>query len=104
MFLIINQNHKPKYKPKIYMIKENYTKLKGCLMMVALLLLSVTHIYSQQNEQNVRITGKVTDEKGEGLIGVSVLVKGTKKGTSTDLEGNYTVDAPTTGTLVFTYI
>ena len=35
-----------------------------------------------------RITGNVTDEKGEPVIGASILVKGTDQGTVTDLDGN----------------
>ncbi len=38
---------------------------------------------------NVEITGKVTDESGEGLPGASVVEKGTTNGTVTDNEGNY---------------
>mgnify|MGYP000928639322 CR=1 FL=1 len=38
------------------------------------------------------ISGKVTDETGSGLPGVSILVKGTQKGTSTDADGKYTID------------
>src|SRR5690606_21052452 len=86
------------------MIRGIHIKLKSCLMVVAVFFLSANHIYSQQNGQNVRVTGKVTDEKGEGLIGVSVLVKGTKKGTSTNLDGNYSIEAPLNDTLVFSYI
>jgi TonB-linked SusC/RagA family outer membrane protein len=39
----------------------------------------------------IDISGKVTDEKGEGLSGVSIVLKGTQKGTSTDAGGNYTI-------------
>lgn len=54
--------------------------------------------------QNQTITGKVTDQ-GEPMIGVSVLVQGTSKGTSTDVDGNYSVSiAPGETTLVFTFI
>ncbi len=50
------------------------------------------------------ITGKVTDEDGEALIGVNVLVKGTGIGTATDFEGSYTLDVPDDATtLVFSY-
>lgn len=35
------------------------------------------------------ISGRVVDEKNDALIGVSILVKGTQKGTSTDVNGNY---------------
>src|SRR5690606_27993047 len=37
---------------------------------------------------DIRIRGSVKDEKGEGLPGVSVLVKGTQMGTTTDISGN----------------
>lgn len=51
------------------------------------------------------VTGKVTDAgTGEGLIGASVLVKGTTTGALTDAEGNYSVNVPEGGTvLVFSY-
>src|SRR5690606_18816074 len=38
------------------------------------------------------ITGKVTDESGEPLIGVNVQVKGTTKGTATDFEGQFELE------------
>ena len=46
------------------------------------------------------VTGRVTDDKGEGLPGVTVLVKGTTTGTSTDVDGNFSIDAPANATLV----
>lgn len=55
--------------------------------------------------QSVTITGTVKDDLGEGLIGVSVLQKGTVNGTVTDVDGNYSIAV--TGekaTLVFSYI
>jgi iron complex outermembrane recepter protein len=50
------------------------------------------------------ISGKVTDAKGESLIGVSVSVKGTTKGTLTDLDGKFTLSANIGEVLVFTYV
>lgn len=56
-------------------------------------------------EEKLAIRGTVTDEKGEPLIGVSVRIKGTAVGASTDMNGQFTVSAPDgSGTLVFTYI
>lgn len=40
------------------------------------------------------ITGNVTDEKGEGMPGVSVLIKGTQKGTVTDIDGKFSMELP----------
>jgi len=50
------------------------------------------------------VTGKVTDESGEPLVGVNVLIKGTTTGTSTDLDGNYSISAPQQGVLVVSFI
>jgi TonB-linked SusC/RagA family outer membrane protein len=50
------------------------------------------------------VTGKITNSKGEPLTGVSVTVKGTTIGTSTDGSGNYSIDVPSEGTLVFSYV
>ena len=51
------------------------------------------------------VKGVVTDVNGESLPGVSVKVKGTNIGTTTDLDGRYTINAPENNSvLVFTYI
>ncbi len=50
------------------------------------------------------ITGKVTNEKGDGLPGVSVVVKGTAKGTSTNQEGVFTINAEVGETLQFSMV
>ena len=51
------------------------------------------------------IRGQVTDSKGEALIGVSVRLKGSTVGASTDVNGRYTITIPDgPATLVFTYI
>ena len=41
--------------------------------------------------QNIAIKGKVVDKNGEPVIGVTVMVEGTKIGISTDLNGDYTI-------------
>ncbi|TAD86369.1 MAG: TonB-dependent receptor [Bacteroidetes bacterium] len=51
------------------------------------------------------ITGTVTDDAGAALLGVTVGVKGTKVGTSTDKDGKYKITVPATGKiLVYTYV
>ncbi|QHW01181.1 SusC/RagA family TonB-linked outer membrane protein [Spirosoma endbachense] len=51
------------------------------------------------------ISGKVSDEKGQGLPGVSVVVKGTTRGTTTDTDGNFRLAVPSKGTaLVFSFV
>ena len=51
------------------------------------------------------ITGKVTDRTGNGLPGVTVVVKGTTNGTATGVDGSYSLSVPeTAGVLVFSFI
>jgi TonB-linked SusC/RagA family outer membrane protein len=51
------------------------------------------------------ITGRVTDEKGEGLPGVSIVVKGTQKGTTSDTRGQFQLDVIEKGAiLVFSFV
>ncbi|WP_162053177.1 SusC/RagA family TonB-linked outer membrane protein [Pontibacter pamirensis] len=60
---------------------------------------------SRRAQADVTVTGQVTDETGVGLPGVTVVLQGTSRGTSTDYEGNYSIAVPSTGaTLVFSYI
>ncbi|WP_246858822.1 TonB-dependent receptor [Chitinophaga sp. XS-30] len=55
--------------------------------------------------QQIIIKGKVTDENGEALIGVSVGVKGTQTGTSTDANGRYSIAVnDRSAILVFSYL
>ncbi|MEH6304835.1 TonB-dependent receptor [Olivibacter sp. CPCC 100613] len=56
-------------------------------------------------QQEITIQGKVTDSlDGTGIPGVSVLIKGTGKGTQTDANGNYNIKAPSNATLTFSFI
>lgn len=48
--------------------------------------------------------GTVTDETGESLPGVSVVVKGTTNGTVTDVNGKYSIQATSKDILSFTYV
>ncbi len=55
--------------------------------------------YAQQT-----VTGKVTDEDGAGIPGVSIVQKGTSQGTITDIDGEYTISVPGDVTLLFTFV
>ena len=55
-------------------------------------------------QKRADIRGKVIDASGEALIGVSVRVKGSETGASTDVNGNFVLNAPENAVLVFTYI
>ena len=54
---------------------------------------------------DIAVSGKVTDETGAGLPGVSVIVKGTTQGTTTDGTGGFRIAVPNaTATLVFSFV
>ncbi|GGG55406.1 SusC/RagA family TonB-linked outer membrane protein [Hymenobacter glacieicola] len=69
-------------------------------------LLVAPVLLQQAAAQNREISGRVTDAaNGQGLPGVTVLVKGTTTGVSTDSDGSYTISAPASATtLVFSSI
>lgn len=54
--------------------------------------------------QRIKVTGIVKDEAGITLPGVNVVVKGTIIGTITDANGQFTLEAPGDGVLLFTYV
>ena len=60
--------------------------------------------FSWMKSQQARISGTVTDENGESLPGVSVVIKGTTTGTVTDANGNYSLTAIGSDVLVFSFI
>jgi TonB-dependent starch-binding outer membrane protein SusC len=60
---------------------------------------------SATGQQERKISGKVTNQAGEPLIGVTVLVSGTTQGSLTDINGNYSISVPGNATkLAFTFI
>lgn len=74
-------------------------KLRFVLLSLAILILNIG--YAQQRT----ITGKITDkETGEPMIGVTVVLKGTTIGTTTDVDGNYRLSAGPDETIVFSFI
>ena len=71
---------------------------------LTLLLMGLTLIVGQALAQRT-VTGRVTDDKGAPLPNVSVQVKGTATGTTTDATGNYSISVPANGkTLVFSSV
>lgn len=77
----------------------NSPTAKSCLLTLALLLVGAGEAFAQQT-----VRGTVTDESGAPLVGVSVVVESTGRGAVTDAQGNYAIDVPKQGTLVFSFI
>lgn len=55
-------------------------------------------------QQSRTITGTVTDNNGEPVIGANVIIKGTSIGTVTDINGKYTLEVPPKAILQISYI
>ena len=56
------------------------------------------------NQDKKKITGKVTDQNGEAVIGASVVEKGTTNGIMTDIDGNFTLEVGDAAVVQISYI
>ena len=74
--------------------------VKKIVLSMAAVLFAITSVFAQ----NKQVSGTVTGSDGLPVVGATVVVEGTNLGTSTDLQGKYTLAAPTNGTLVFSFI
>ena len=79
-------------------------KVAGAKRLAASVLLLLLYVPFALAQSQVRVTGKVIDNLGEPMIGVSILEKGTSNGVVTDIDGNYSLNARQGGTLVFSYV
>lgn len=74
---------------------------------VALFLIKALVLYlgfcTQAMAQQI-IQGKVTDENSQPIVGANVLVKGTDKGTNTDIDGSYKISAESKSIIEFTFV
>jgi hypothetical protein len=67
---------------------------KNLLSKILFLLVCLVSMSWSAMAQSQTITGKVTDEKGEALVGVNIILKETSRGTSTNIDGKYTISVP----------
>jgi len=78
--------------------------MKKIIFLTLTALFVLLPLYAQQSR---KVSGKVIDMKtGEELIGVNVMIKGSTKGTITDINGNFALEVPnpTTDVLTFSYV
>ncbi|HZH00804.1 MAG TPA: carboxypeptidase-like regulatory domain-containing protein, partial [Flavisolibacter sp.] len=61
---------------------------------ILMLMLGIFALCTQMYAQDRSITGRVTDESGSPVLGASVLVKGTRVGTTTNNNGVFTINVP----------
>ncbi len=82
-------------------MKNNSNWFQRGLLGAVMLLLSVSMVFAQ----DVTISGTVTGaEDGMPIPGVSVVEKGTTNGTITDIDGNYSITAPTGAVVAFSFV
>ena len=74
--------------------------VKKIVLSVAAVLFACTSVFAQ----NKQVSGTVTGPDKSPVVGATVVVEGTTLGTSTDMQGKYTLSAPVNGTLVFSFI
>ena len=74
--------------------------MKQKLVSFMLAILATTALFAQ----NKTVTGRVTDQNGEGVIAASVMEKGTANGAVTDLDGNYSISVREGATLEFSSV
>ncbi|MEI6143260.1 MAG: TonB-dependent receptor plug domain-containing protein [Mariniphaga sp.] len=87
-----------KQKNLIFLPKGKWTRT--LLSLVLLMVLTTGMAFAQKS-----ISGKVTDESGASVPGVSVVVKGTTTGTITDIDGKYNLSVPVSAkSLAFSFI
>src|SRR5690349_6196278 len=74
--------------------------IRSLLLSCSLVLLTAASLQAQ-----VLVKGKVTDETGTGMPGVNIVLKGTSTGTTTDAQGDYSIETPNDqSVLVFSFI
>lgn len=78
--------------------------LGGYLLRIVCCLLLTSAALSLQAQTRNQVSGRVTDAAGEPLVGATVVVVGTTTGATTDIDGNYAINAPAAGQLKFSYI
>ncbi|MDP3913826.1 MAG: TonB-dependent receptor [Bacteroidota bacterium] len=80
---------------------EKQNLLKYAWLCIAFVLLTSLSLFAQ----NLKVSGTVSDSKGEALPGVTVVTKGATGGTVTDVNGNYSITNVTANaTLVFSFV
>jgi len=100
----------------VYRLSKQFLLRIKIALMLFLFCLGTLGVSASQNDnpsseqrqlisEQSSVSGKVTDNEGLPLPGVTIVVKGTTQGTITDVDGNYTLtNVPSNATLVFSFV
>lgn len=90
---------------EIFKGSSNSYKIDGNQVYITKKTTAISPVTSDQTSSPFRVRGTVTDERGEPLIGVTIMEKGTQNGTISDVDGNFTMTVSgEESILVFSYI
>ena len=67
------------------------------------IILSKKHAAEVAQQREKTVTGTILDEKGESVIGANITVKGSSKGTITDIDGSFSLNAGSANSYFFTF-
>lgn len=90
------------YSPSTDAAEKNRPRIRNLALALLFALLSLS--VGAQNGGGGSVSGIVKDPNGQPVLGVTVVVPGTTRGTTTDADGRYTIEAATGETLNFSYI
>lgn len=83
-------------------MKKQLTRLTKMALLPILLLCAHSYVHAQEQ---LTVTGSVTDTQGAPLPGASIVIQGTQQGTTSDFDGNFQLDGvPADGQLTVSYI
>ena len=85
-------------KRKKHLFRMNFSS--RCFITVLLLLGMNLTVHAQRT----RVTGQVTDAENAPLPGASILIQGSTRGVTTDLDGSYSIEVAPANKLVFTFV
>ena len=80
------------------------TKTRQCLTGILTVLAFLVMPLVTFAQDNITVSGTVTDDTDQPVIGASVMVKGSTTGVPTDLDGKYTIDVPADAVLEFSSV
>jgi len=99
----VQNNSKPHSMKQVILLMFSRRRRCPGLFMCSFLMLML--LSSVVNAQDVTVKGKVTDEAGSPMPGVNVIVKGTSNGTTSDVNGDYSLNVPgSDAVLTFSFI
>tara|TARA_R110002096_G_scaffold195341_3_gene377937 strand:- start:3601 stop:6909 length:3309 start_codon:yes stop_codon:yes gene_type:complete len=88
----------------IKLLEENLTKKDFSITTNDNYIIIKANNASKEKQDQIKVQGKITDDNGIPLAGVTIRIKGTQKGTSSDFNGAYNISVNTNDVLVFSFV